>query len=228
VRRLAALASVTAALAAVAAAPAGATNECKGLQVCVPITGPWVLTAGAAEVQYQLPCPKKFVVAGLDAELSTRGIEVSFRGALGSPVNPGITTTTAAVFLGRLLRGTDPAASFRPHIGCVPASGGGQRLPTSLHVYPPSKPTLPEMTEIPVRLGTHRYVRRCAAGERLAGASHAIAFYTDAPPSRTLAASVTVAQSVGGGRLHVSVHGGPAAGEVRAVVQVDLLCVAGK
>jgi hypothetical protein len=110
----------------------------------------------------------------------------------------------------------------------VPASGGGQRLPTSLHVYPPSKPTLPEMTEIPVRLGTHRYVRRCAAGERLAGASHAIAFYTDAPPSRTLAASVTVAQSVGGGRLHVSVHGGPAAGEVRAVVQVDLLCLAGK
>ena len=92
-RRLAVLASVTAVLAAVAAAPAGATNECKGLQVCVPITGPWVLTSGTAEVQYQLPCPKKFVVAGLDAELSTRGIEVSFRGALGSPVNPGITTT---------------------------------------------------------------------------------------------------------------------------------------
>jgi hypothetical protein len=39
---------------------------------------------------------------------------------------------------------------------------------------------------------------------------------------------VGVVQSVRGGRLHVSVHGGPAAGEVRAVVQVDLLCVAGK
>ena len=227
-RRLAALATVTAALAAVAAAPAGATNECKGLQVCVPITGPWVLTPAAAEVQYQLPCPKGFVVAGLDAELTTRGIEVSFRGALGSPVNPGITTTTAALFFGRLVRGTDPAASFRPHIGCVPASGGGQRLPTSLHVFPPAKPTLPEMTEIPVRLGTHRYVKRCAANERLVSASHAVAFYTAAPPTRALAASVAVEQSVGNGRLHVSVHGGPAAGEVRAVVQVDLLCVAGR
>jgi hypothetical protein len=228
VRRLATLTAVTAALAALAAAPAGATNECKGLQVCVPITGPWVLTKAGAEVQYQLPCPKRFVVAGLDAELTTRGIEVSFRGALGSPVNPGITTTTAAIFVGRLVRGTDPAASFRPHIGCIPASGGGQRLPTSLHVFPPAKPTLPEMTEIPVRLGTHRYVKRCRTGERLVAASHAIAFYTAAPPSRALAVSVAVTQSVGGGRLHVSVHGGPAAGEVRAVVQVDLLCLAGK
>jgi hypothetical protein len=228
VRRPALLAAIAAALGALAAAPAGATNECKGLQICVPITGPWVLTPAAAEVQYQLPCPKGFVVAGLDAELTTRGIQVSFRGALGSPVNPGITTTTAAVFFGRLLRGTDPAASFRPHIGCIPASGGGQRLPTSLHVYPPAKPTLPEMTEIPVRLGTHRYVKRCATGEQLVSASHAIAFYTVAPPTRALAASVGVVQSVRGGRLHVSVHGGPAAGEVRAVVQVDLLCVAGK
>jgi hypothetical protein len=228
VRRPALLAAIAAALGALAAAPAGATNECKGLQICVPITGPWVLTPAAAEVQYQLPCPKGFVVAGLDAELTTRGIQVSFRGALGSPVNPGITTTTAAVFFGRLVRGTDPAASFRPHIGCIPASGGGQRLPTSLHVYPPAKPTLPEMTEIPVRLGTHRYVKRCATGEQLVSASHAIAFYTVAPPTRALAASVGVVQSVRGGRLHVSVHGGPAAGEVRAVVQVDLLCVAGK
>jgi hypothetical protein len=226
VRRLIALAAIAGGLAALAAAPAGATNECRGLQVCVPITGPWVLTSAAAEVEYQLPCPKRFVVAGLDAELSTRGIDVSFRGALGSPVNPGITTTTAAVFLARLVRGTDPAASFRPHIGCVPSSGGGQRLPTALRVFPPSRPTLPEMTEIPVRAGTHKYVKRCAAGERLVSATHAVAFYTDTPPSRALASSVAVRQSLSGGRLHVSVHAGPAAGEVRAVVQVDLVCVA--
>jgi hypothetical protein len=228
VRRLVVVALVTAALAAVAAGPAGATNECKGLQVCVPIAGPWVLTSGATEVQYQLPCPKKFVVAGLDAELSTRGIEVSFRGALGSPVNPGITTTTAAVFLSRLVRGTDPAASFRPHIGCIPASGGGERFPTSLRVYPPSRPTLPEMTEIQVRTGTHRYVERCAAGEKLVGASHAIAFYTSTPPSRTLAAAVTATQKLSGGRLHVTVRATPAVVEVHAVVQIDLVCVAAR
>ena len=158
---------------------------------------------------------------------ASRGIDVSFRGALGSPVNPGITTTTAAVFLGRLVRGTDPAASFRPHIGCIPASGGGQRLPTSLHVYPPSKPTLPRDDRDPgarwaPTVTSKRCARRRAAGRReprdrlLHGRS----------AQRTLAASVAVAQTVGGGRLHVSIHGGPAAGEVRAVVQVDLLCVA--
>jgi hypothetical protein len=225
VKRLVVLAALVGGLAALAAAPAGATNECKGLQVCVPIAGPWVLTSSAAEVEYQLPCPKGFIVAGLDAELSTRGIEVGFRGALGSPVNPGITTTTAAVFLARLVRGSDPAASFRPHIGCIPTSGGGGRLPTAFHVYPPPRPTLPEMSEIPVRAGTHRYVKRCAAGEQLVSATHAVAFYTSTPPTRVLAASVAAKQSVSSGRLHVSVHAGPAVGEVRAVVQVDLTCV---
>jgi hypothetical protein len=227
-RRLAVVVALATAALAVAAAPAGATNECRGLQVCVPITGPWVLASGGAEVQYQLPCPRRFLVAGLDAELTTRGLEVSFRGALGSPVNPGVTTTTAAVFLARLVRGPAPAASFRPHIGCIPASGGGQRVPTSLHAFPPGRPALPEMTEIPVRTGTHRYVEHCAAGERLVGATHAVAFYTVAPPSRALAASIAVVQALKGGRLHVSVHAGPAAGEVRAVVQVDLVCVAGR
>ena len=228
-RRLAALAALAAAALAVTAAPAGATNECRGLQVCVPVAGPWVLAAGGAEVQYQLPCPPRFVVAGLDAELTTRGIDVSFRGALGSPVNPGITTTTAAVFLARLVRGGPaPAASFRPHIGCVPASGGGQRVPTSFRAFPPGKPALPEMSEITVHPGTHRYVRRCAAGERLAGASHAIAFYTAAPPSRALAASVAASQTVKGGRVHLVVHATPAVLEARAVVQVDLVCVAGR
>ena len=223
--RLAVAAGAAALALAVLAAPAGATNECRGLQVCVPVAGPWVLTSAGAEVQYQLACPRRFVVAGLDAELSVRGIDVSFRGALGSPVNPGITTSTAAVFLGRLVRGAS-AASFRPHIGCIPASGGGQRVPTAFHVYPPGRPTLPEMSEITVHPGTHRYVRSCAAGERLAGATHAIAFYTATPPSGPLASSVTATQAVKSGRLHVTVRATSAVLEVRAVVQVDLVCVA--
>jgi hypothetical protein len=224
--RFVAVVLVALAAAGVAAASAGATNECKGLQVCVPVTGPWVLTTAAAEVQYQLACPRKFIVGGLDAELSVRGIDVSFRGALGSPVNPGVTTTTAAVFMGRLLRTGVAAASFRPHVGCIPASGGGQRLPTAYRAFPPSQPTLPEMTEIPVVAGTHRYVRSCKARERLVDATHAIAFYTDAPPSRALASAVAATQTVRGGRLHLAVHAGLAAAEVKAVVQVDLNCVA--
>ena len=87
--------------------------------------------------------------------------------ASAAPSTRGSRRRRQAVFLGRLVRGTDPAASFRPHIGCVPASGGGQRCPTSLHVYPPGKPTLPEMTEIPVRPGhppLRRALRRAARG----------------------------------------------------------------
>src|SRR5262249_38786940 len=135
VRSVLAASAVLAALAcAVAVSPASATNECKGLQVCVRIAGPWVL-ASPGQVEYQLDCPKKYVVGGLDAELSSRRIDVGFVGSLGSPVNPGITTSTSAVFLGRLVHGHDPAASFRPHIGCVPASGGGQRTPTAYHAF---------------------------------------------------------------------------------------------
>ena len=212
-------------LSAVAAAPAGATNECRGLQVCVPIAGPWVLAPGGDEVQFQLACPQHYVVAGLDAELSTRALEVGFRGALGAPVNPGVTTSTSAVFLGRLVRGSDPAASFRPHIGCVPAAGGGQRVPTAFRAYPPAKPTAPRMAEIAVHAGSRSYVETCPAGQQLANASHAIAFYTAAPPTAKLAASVHVTQTVRSGRVHVTVHAGRLVQGVRAVVQVDLLCV---
>jgi len=211
--------------AAIAAAPAGATNECRGLQVCVPVVGPWVLAPVSGEVQFQLACPKRFVVAGLDAELSTRALEVGFRGALGAPVNPGITTSSSAVFLGRLVRGTDPAASFRPHIGCVPAAGGGQRVPTAFHPYPPSRPTTPLMTQVDVQTGTRSYVERCGAGQQLASASHAIAFYTPDPPTAKLASDVHVTQTVRNGHVHVTVHAGPSLSGVRAVVQVDLLCV---
>ena len=79
-----------------------------------------------------------------------------------------------------------------------------------------------------MRAGTHTYVKRCAARERLVSATHAVAFYTSTPPTRALAASIAVKQSVRNERLHVSVHAGPAAGEVRAVVQVDLVCVAAR
>ena len=47
VLRLGALLAVLAA-ALVAAAPAGATNECRGLMVCIPIAGPWVVVPTAS------------------------------------------------------------------------------------------------------------------------------------------------------------------------------------
>jgi hypothetical protein len=81
----------------IAVAPAGATNECRGLQVCVPVAGPWVV-ASPGRVEYQLACPERYIVAGLDAELTNRAIEIGFVGTLGSPVNPGITTSRETAY----------------------------------------------------------------------------------------------------------------------------------
>ena len=97
-------------VAAVVAPSAQATNECRGLNVCVPVAGPWVVTTSSTQAQYDLSCPARFVVAGLDAELSTRGIDIGFVGAMGAPVNPGITTQRDAVFLGRVVRGSSAGA----------------------------------------------------------------------------------------------------------------------
>ena len=223
-RRAAMLAAVVAAFA-VAAAPAGATSECKGLQVCVPVVGPWVV-APAAGVEFQLDCPKRFIVGGLDAELSARAIDIGFAGGLGSPVNPGITTSGSAVFLGRFV-GRGAGGSFRPHIGCIPASGGGQRTPTAVRVFKPGHPTERVVKELPVSPGLRRLTASCGPGRRLVRATHAVGFYTFAPPSAALVADLQVRQVVRAGLVRVTAHAGalfrslPA---VAAIVQVDLTC----
>jgi hypothetical protein len=205
--------------AAVAAPAAHATNECRGLMVCVPVAGPWVVTP-TTTVEYDLSCPKGYVVAGLDAELSARGLDIGFVGALGSPVNPGITTRRDAVFLGRLVRGPAPGATFRPHIGCVPASGGGQRAPTAHHALAPGKPVDRLVREIPALY--NRTVRaRCPKGERLSSATHAIGFYNATPPSAQAIRAVHVIRTTHNGIVTVRIRS-----TVNAVVQLDLICVA--
>jgi len=220
VRRVAVVLAV-ALLAAVAAGQAGATNECRGLQVCVPVAGPWVVAPAGSEVPFQLACPPRFIVAGLDAELSARGIDITFQGGLGSPVNPGITTSSSAVFMGRLLAAK--AATFRPHIGCVPASGGGERYPTAYHVLPPSRPLAPTMLQYNVSPGVRHYVASCPARRHLLQATHAVGFFTAVPPPAAIVRSVVVSQVAASGRVRLTVNAGALPG-IRAVVQVDLVC----
>lgn len=224
-KRLLVLTACISAAVVATAAPADATNECRGLQVCVPITGPWVL-ASPGQVEFQLACPKRFVVGGLDAELSSRAIDVGFVGNLGSPVNPGITTSKEAVFLGRLVRGSDPAASFRPHIGCIPASGGGQRSPTAYDVFAPGKPSIREVSQIAVRPGRRHYTKRCAGTERLVAASHAIGFFSTGPPTVSMARAVHATQSIHAGHVALTISATRAIVESNAVVQLDLVCAA--
>jgi len=217
------------AAALVVALPAGAANECAGLRVCVPVAGPWVVvpastSAPRERVEYQVNCPRGHVVGGLDARLSVRAIDVSFLATLGSPVNPGISTSTSAVFLATYAGQSDAAPTFRPFIGCIPAAGGGTRIPTSVSAFPPGRPITRRVKTVRVRPGTTTIVQRCASGERLVSGSHAFAFSMRTPPNASLVGSLSGVQELHGESVAVRVQGDAELAGVRALVQVHALC----
>jgi hypothetical protein len=225
---------VVAAALGVGAGPAAATNECKGLQICVRVHGPWVvvppeLGASRAGAQFQLSCPRGFVVGGLDAELSDRAVDVDFFGLVGSPVNPGTTTSRAVVFRGVYSGSSARAATFRPHIGCIPATGGsGGPVPyRRLQAFPPGQPTIRRVRTVRIRAGTVRAVAACAAGERLVSGWHSIGFYTAAAPSAALIRSVSAARNVRGVRVEARARASSFVNGVRAVLQAGAVCGGG-
>jgi hypothetical protein len=227
----AALAAAAAVAVSGAAAAKTKTNECKGFKVCVPIAGPWVLAQGRIETNWQLACPKNFVIGGLDAELTNPELDLAFRAILGSPVSAGISTSSSAVFLGRLVSGRDPAASFRPHIGCLPTQkSGAPRIPTVHHkFYSPHHPAVLRTSFLPVRAGaTGRFTRSCLRREHLVSSTVAIGFYTKQPPSRALAQAVRITRRTSGGNVTVTTTGGEQVQGARALVQLDLLCAGRK
>jgi hypothetical protein len=235
-----AAAVVGAAVLATGASPARATNECRGLQVCVRVAGPWVVVPPAPRaqrprVEFQLSCPRRFVVGGLDAELSDRAIDVRFYGKLGSPVNPGITTTRAAVFVASYAGTGGRAVTFRPHIGCIPASGGGggpvpYRIAETAAAapFPPGEPTTRRVRTVRPRAGaTQTAALGCAAGERLVGGWHAVGFETTSAPSAGLVSAIAATRVVRANRVTVSIRSSLALRGVRAVVQVGAVCAGG-
>jgi hypothetical protein len=232
---------VVAALLLFAPATAGearAAGECRGLDVCVSVPGPWVAVPAASlrnasVVHYQLTCPRRHIVGGLDALLADRRIDVMFLGALGSPVNPGITTGRSAVFVATYAR--QRRASFRPFLGCIPLSGGGGRETTSFDpaaltpVAVQQQPPRRRVWTIRLRPGdTRRLAARCAPGERLVGSSHAVGFRRKAAPSAAIMGSVRVRRSVQGAGVDVTAARGSAVPfATRVEVQVHLLCAGG-
>jgi hypothetical protein len=226
-RKVLLLAGLCAALTA-GSGPAQAADECRGLMVCVPVAGPWVVVpTGTAfprpQVEYQLTCPRGYIVGGVDARLSDRAIDVTFIGKLGSPINPGITTSRSVVFLARYVGATARAPTFRPFIGCMPSSGGG-RIPTAVGAVKPGDPTIRRVTSARVRPGTRTVVSGCRRNEILVAASHAFAFRTPQPPTASVIGTVSGARSVRGQRVLVAARGDAELGSVRAVVQVHAVC----
>ncbi len=221
--------------AAFAAQPASATNECRGLLVCVRVAGPWVVvSSGAAtpraRVDFQLSCPRGFAVGGLDAELSDRAIDVGFMGKLGSPVGPGVTTGRSALFGATYAGASSRPPTFRPHLGCIPGSGGGggpvpyRRVAA---VFPPGEAVVRRVRSVSLRPGTVRAIAACGKGERLISGWHAVGFYTASPPNQALVGSVQASRTFRNGRVQVSVRSGSSVAGVRAIVQVGAVCGGG-
>jgi hypothetical protein len=227
-RALVAAALALSVLAARADVASSATSECRGFLTCVPVAGPWVVLPASRsglrqEVQYQLTCPKGFIVGGVDAELSDRAIDVWFLGAAGSPVAPGRTTSKTIVFVARYVGSGGRAPTFRPHAGCIPGGGGGQRTPTAFSaVFPPGKPTVRRVRSVRGAQGSGAV--RCHSDERLVAAYSARGFRTVKPPSPQLVASFSA-------RTHLTANGIAAetsGGNARAVVQLAAVCAGGR
>lgn len=223
-KRLVVLAAVAAAFA-VAPTPAFATDECRGLQQCVPVHGPWVVIPTGSSVprprvEWQLMCPRGYVAAGLDAELSHRAIDVGFLGLIGAPVTPGVATARAVVFFASYVGGTARAPTFRPHVGCMPGGGGG-RIPTA---FKPGRPTVRRVAQNEVPPGRSAAAKSCLPRETLVGASHAFGFFMRSTPSSSLVESVGGSQRVSGRRVSVLVAADVEVASVQAVVQVHAIC----
>jgi hypothetical protein len=230
-RRLLVVVAAAAALG-VGAPEAQATNECEGLMVCVPVAGPWVVVPTAPTgvprpvARYQVTCPRGYLVGGTDAELSLPAIDVTFTARLGSPVNPGVSTERSALFSAVFTGTRARVATFRPHIGCIPAAGGGGRIPTAVGaVVPPGPPTVRRVRTVRVPQGESASVsQRCAGGERMVDLWHAVGFFTAQPPSAAVVESVRASRRLRSGRVTASARATIALGSRRAVVQVGAVC----
>ena len=215
-----------------AATPAQGANECAGLDVCISVPGPWVAVPAAPRgrtttVYYRLSCPRRSVVGGLDAVRGDRSLEVRFLGRLGSPVNPGITTSQSAVFVATYARAR--VSYFRPFLGCIPTSGGGGRETTSVDASPRPAPPIRRVRTLRVRAGgSGRLAFGCARGERLVDSSHAVAFRTRSAPSPAILGGARAVRRLRGGRVEVrATRGAAVPARVRVEVQVHALCARG-
>ncbi|MGZ4291287.1 MAG: hypothetical protein ACXVQQ_01700 [Gaiellaceae bacterium] len=220
------LAFVSALAVAAATAPgAGATNECRGIQTCIRVPGPWVVVPAHGTAQYLLTCPKgRSVVGGLDAQATSRAVRVSFDGRLGSPVQPGQTTTRYAFF--RAVSTSGRTQAFQPLLGCIPTQGGGGRSTVSARVVPVGRPLEFRSRIVVVGPGDVKFAHiSCLPTEQLVGAWHAVAFRTKQPPSLAHVGLVHGHHEIVGKRVVVTASSTDALSpDVHAIVQAGAEC----
>jgi len=216
-----------AALAVVAATAgaAGATNECRGIQQCIRVPGPWVVVPAHGRAEFLLACPRgRSVVGGLDAQATSRDVRVGFEGRLGAPVQPGQTTTRYAFF--RAVSTSRRVQAFQPLLGCIPTQGGGGRSTVSARVVPVGQSLEFRARIVVIGPGDVKFTRvSCARTEKLVGAWHAIAFRTKAPPSLAHVGLVHAGHHVVGKRVVVTASSTDALSpDAHAIVQGGAEC----
>jgi hypothetical protein len=235
VKAVSALASAAAVLAVLVAPSAMAADECRGLPVCIPVAGPWVvIPAGDPSDRYpqrswRMKCPSGSIVGGVDARLTKRAIDINFSGLLGSPVNPGVTTTDEVVFTGTYTGSASRPAGFRPFIGCIPTAGGG-RIPTAVSApaaVKPGRPTVLRVKTVSVTGTFSGVMQACARGERLVSSAHAVAFRSGREPTRAQLQGVRSTLVSNGDRLVASARLTGAARGQPAKLQVQAVCTKG-
>jgi hypothetical protein len=219
-------------------------DECPGRQACVPVAGPWVVTPARDEsgpsprVEYQLTCPRGYVVGGFRADFASYGIDAGFVGRLGSPVAPGAVTSRTAVFYATYTRDVGNGSSFRPHIGCFPATGGGAPLLTSyplgtaafaLQRTTRAAASIPAavryVRNVKIRAGrTQTFTVSCHLREHLVVARRALGFYTKRPPSSSFVSAVSTNLSTSRTSMSVSVRSSGSVEGVRTTVQLTAIC----
>jgi hypothetical protein len=228
VRRLV-LATLALVVVLAAAAPASqAADECKGLQVCIPVVGPWVAipapSGQSRSATWELVCPQG-IVGGVDARASEKEVAVEFPGRIGSPVNPGITTSRSLVFRGTYAGTLQRRTSYQPSIGCIPPTGGGGRVRASLSAVKPGTPITVRIATLPVIDGLRAHAAlRCHAGERLLGSSTSVGLYTDDAPTRAQLGAVKVTRVRRGPRIVVGATRLGLAPSLRVDVQLQAVC----
>jgi hypothetical protein len=234
--KLALVAVAAAALAAAAAllvpGRAAAADECRGLMVCIPISGPWVVVTTPAQsarlsrVEYYLSCPRGSVVGGTDARVSDTWLDIAFLGTVGSPVGPGTTTHDALDFIGTYVGPMKRPSSFQPFLGCVPTAGGGGRSTTIVSPLRPGQPLVRRVRNVVVPPRRQLTVTQsCAQGERLVGEAHAMAFRSPVPPAVEWMADLHASSRQIEGRIVVVASRGFAVPTTERVeLQVQALC----
>jgi hypothetical protein len=215
------------AVAAATAPAGGATNECRGIQQCIRVPGPWVVVPARGAATYLLTCPRgRSIVGGLDAQVTSREVHVWFEGRLGSPVAPGQTTTRYALF--RAASTSNRPQVFQPLLGCIPTQGGGGRSTVSarLGVTPPGVSLEYRSRIVVIGPGDVKFAKvSCLQSEQLTAAWHAIAFRTKAPPDLTHLGLISARHVIFGKQVVVTASSTDALSvDAHAVVQAGAEC----